>query len=118
MICIAIGCGHTSTIAVSSSSENIIYWNVMSDTVANSQVRGLSGVVAIASGTRLDVAFGLDYSVALKSDGTVWSWDEMVAGSQFNNAEAVQISGLSNITAIATGFGNSLALDSDGNVWS
>ena len=69
MICTAIGCGHPSTIAVSSASENIIYWNLMSDNMASSQVRGLSGVVAIASGTRLDVAFGLDYSVALKSDG-------------------------------------------------
>ena len=40
--------------------------------------------MAIASSTRLDVDFGLDYGVALKSDGTVWSWDEMVAGSQID----------------------------------
>jgi len=118
MICTAIGCSHTSTAAVSSASQDIVYWDVNSNTMPGSQVGGLSGVVAIASGTRLDVDFGLDYGVALKSDGTVWSWDEMVAGSQIDNADAIQISGLSNISSISTGFGNSLALDYSGNVWS
>ena len=118
MICTAVGCVNTSTTAVSSASENITYWDVNANTMHGSQVGGLSGVVAIASSTRLDVDFGLDYGVALKTDGTVWSWDEMVAGSQIDNAEAVQISGLNNISSISTGFGNSLALDSGGNVWS
>jgi alpha-tubulin suppressor-like RCC1 family protein len=109
---------HDSTTALSSPSEDVIYWDVNANTMPGSQVGGLSGIVAIASSTRLDVDFGLDYGVALKSDGTVWSWDEMVAGSQIDNADAVQISGLSNISSISTGFGNSLALDYSGNVWS
>ena len=118
MICTAVGCMHDSTTALSSPSEDVIYWDVNANTMPGSQVGGLSGIVAIASSTRLDVDFGLDYGVALKSDGTVWSWDEMVAGSQIDNADAVQISGLSNISSISTGFGNSLALDYSGNVWS
>ena len=118
MICTAVGCMHDSTTALSSPSEDVIYWDVNANTMPGSQVGGLSGIVAIASSTRLDVDFGLDYGVALKSDGTVWSWDEMVAGSQIDNADAIQISGLSNISSISTGFGNSLALDYSGNVWS
>ena len=37
------------------------------------QVSGLSGVVALAGG-------GTRYSLALKSDGTVWAWGYNVVG--------------------------------------
>jgi alpha-tubulin suppressor-like RCC1 family protein len=49
--------------------------------------------------------------LALKSDGTVWSW------GIFNGSTPVQISGISGITALAAGSGHALALKSDGTVW-
>jgi alpha-tubulin suppressor-like RCC1 family protein len=63
------------------------------------------------------------HSVALKLDGTVWSWGSN-GFSQFGNAAENDGSsvpaaptGLSDIAHIATGWANSLAVKSDGTVW-
>ncbi len=81
-------------------------------------VPGLSGVVAVASGT------GASY--ALKSDGTVWAWGSNDRGQLGNGTTTasnspVQVTGLTGVTAIASqDAGTSalvLALKSDGTVW-
>lgn len=81
--------------------------------VANSnvpvQVSGLTNVSAIAAG-------GFFYFLALKSDGTVWTWGKGLAGNSNSNVP-VQVSGLSNVIAIAAGEYHALAVTSDGNVW-
>ena len=106
----------TVTVPVTAFGE-IIYWDELSRTVG-AGVPGLSNVVAVASGSRQDIAIvGLDYGLALKSDGTVWYWAMHPDPQNYTDSMPVQIVGLSNITAISTGFGNSLALDKDGNVW-
>ncbi|MDD5501046.1 MAG: hypothetical protein PHH57_05095 [Candidatus Omnitrophica bacterium] len=110
-----------STESPSSSTPDgkgeITYWKVLYEGVAeDSGVLGLTEVTTAVSGTRHDIMFGLDYGLALKSDGTVWSWNINVGGSM-QASEPIQVSGLSKITAISTGMGNSLALDSDGKVW-
>jgi alpha-tubulin suppressor-like RCC1 family protein len=77
------------------------------------QVQGLSSIVAIAPG------------LALKSDGTVWSWGtndmfQLGDGNTDDTAIAstpVQVSGLTNAVAIAGGGDNFYALTSDGKVW-
>ena len=81
----------------------------------------LSGVTAIGGGYM--------YSLALKSDGTVWAWGwnhqgELGDGTADSyKTSPVQVSGpggtgfLSGVTAIAAGYSNSLALKSDGTVW-
>jgi len=83
------------------------------------QVNGLSGVVAIAG--------GFSESLALKSNGTVWTWGrgsegQLGDGNFYNTspngvATPVQVSGLSNVVAIAGGWLHNLALKSDGTVW-
>lgn len=121
------GCSASSpSTTVSPSSEKtspavapgeVAYWDVLHPHIAGSQVQGLTDVVAVASGTRQDIMFGLDYCLALESDGTVWSWIASGSGNPVSDAKAMQVAGLSHITAIATGTGNSLALDSSGHVW-
>jgi hypothetical protein len=89
------------------------------------QVSGLSDVVAIATS-------GENFSVALKSDGTVWAWGRndfseygipggtLGDGSTDNSNVPVQVSGLTGITAISCNALSlhTLALKSDSTVWS
>ncbi|MGA8892975.1 MAG: kelch repeat-containing protein, partial [Anaeromyxobacteraceae bacterium] len=76
-------------------------------------VQGLSGVVAIAAGSW--------HSVALKSDGTVWTWGHNAAGQLGNGGSSpsalpAPVPGLSGVKAIATGNNHTLAILADGTV--
>ena len=83
------------------------------------QASGLSGVTAVASQAEAN------HSLAVKSDGTVWAWGLNNYGQLGNgttsgstpNPTAVQVSGLSGVSAIAAGANHSLALKTDGTVW-
>lgn len=75
----------------------------------------LQGVVAIAAGEY--------HSLAVKNDGTVWTWGWNTAGqlgdgSTDNSSIPVTVSGLSNVKEVAAGSFHSLALQADGTVWS
>ncbi|MGE5701132.1 MAG: RCC1 domain-containing protein, partial [Clostridia bacterium] len=74
----------------------------------------LNDVIAIDGGTK--------FSVALKSDGTVWAWGDnefgqLGNGTNVNSLFPVQVSGLSGIKEIAAGNAHTLALKEDGTVW-
>jgi|GEM_PF-3534698 len=73
-------------------------------------------------GDVIKVAAGGSHSLALKSDGTVWTWGanwsgQLGDGTYDDQWFPVQVSGLSGVTAIAAGSDHSLALKSDGTVW-
>ncbi len=70
----------------------------------------------------LDIAAGYQHSLALKSDGTVWTWganDESQLGDigPGNHPVPKQIPNLSGVVAIDCGDYFSLALKNDGTVW-
>lgn len=78
------------------------------------QVGVLSGVIAIAVGEQ--------YSVALKTDGTVWTWGhndygQLGDGTNTDRNIPVQVNGLSGVIAVAAGERHTVALKSDGMVW-
>lgn len=68
------------------------------------------------------IAAGLNYSLALKSDGTVWSWGSGGIG-QLGNGELkditlpTQVSDLTGVVVIKADDTRSAALRSDGTVW-
>lgn len=77
------------------------------------QIGGLTGITAIS-------ACG-DHSVALKSDGTVWTWGwnsfgQLGDGTDIDRNVPVQVSGLTNVVAVCAGHGHTVALKSDGTV--
>jgi RHS repeat-associated protein len=80
------------------------------------QASGLSGISAIAA------APGGYHSLALKSDGTLWSWGLNSSGQLGNNSTTnaktpVQVNGLAGAVAIGAGANHSLAVKSDGTAW-
>ena len=79
------------------------------------QLAGLTDVIGI-----LVSQWG--HVLALKGDGTVWSWGENSAGqlgdgTQTNRYTPAPINGLKNIIQVTAGNRSSLALRDDGTVW-
>jgi alpha-tubulin suppressor-like RCC1 family protein len=71
------------------------------------------------------VAAGSSHSVALKNDGTVWTWGDNrrgqlgMGGSDSNvHSTPAQVPGLTDVTAVSARGTFTLALKSDGTVWS
>ncbi|WP_347598636.1 hypothetical protein [Acrocarpospora sp. B8E8] len=78
-------------------------------------VLGLSNIVDIDAGTA--------HALALKSDGTIWSWGDNYFGQlgigsygDFHPTPR-RVPGMSAVTAAAAGEGHSLVLRSDGRIW-
>src|SRR5207249_3048192 len=83
------------------------------------QVSGLDGVTAVAAG---GYCYEEHFSLALKSDGTVWGWGSNEHGqlgdaTHTHRPHPTQVSQLGGITAVAAGLSHALALKSDGTVW-
>ena len=78
-------------------------------------------------GTRSDwtqVACGHEHSIALRSDGTIWSWGrntvrQLGFPTVFNQGRSspIQIGVLSNWTQVSAGDSNSAAIASNGTLW-
>jgi alpha-tubulin suppressor-like RCC1 family protein len=86
--------------------------------------RRLEGVLVPGLANITQVSTGRGFSLALRSDGTVWAWGNNGAGALGGNATGqqvvstpVQVPGLSNIVAIAAGTVSSAAVRADGTVW-
>jgi alpha-tubulin suppressor-like RCC1 family protein len=86
----------------------------------------LGGIIAIATGG--NPLAGISHSLALKNDGTVWSWGynlyaQLGTGDTIARWTPVQVHGpgnvgfLTGITSIAGGGYHSFALKNDGTVW-
>ena len=76
----------------------------------------LSAVTAIAAG------HGGYGALALRADGTVWSWGynyygQVGDGTSTDRTSPVQVSGLSQIVAVDGGYSFNMALGGDGTVW-
>ncbi len=78
------------------------------------EVSGLNDITAIACGA--------GHYMALKKDGTVWTWGknesgQLGDGTVISSEKPEMVKGLSDIVNIAAGSGHSLALGKDGTVW-
>ncbi|KFE63735.1 MopE-related protein [Hyalangium minutum] len=68
------------------------------------------------------IAAGNSHSLALRLDGSVWTWGlnnsgQLGHGTQTNSSTPLRVAGLPAIKAIAAGNSHSLALGVDGRVW-
>ena len=67
------------------------------------------------------LAAGYSHAIALRKDGTVWSWGwsflgQVGSGEAKTRSTPIQVSGLNSVTAVAAGAAHNLALKSDGTV--
>jgi alpha-tubulin suppressor-like RCC1 family protein len=75
---------------------------------------GLNGITAVTAGE--------NYTIALKSNGTVWAWGynrygQLGNGTQKTSSVPIPVPGLSGFSGIAAGESHAVALKSDGTVW-
>jgi YD repeat-containing protein len=68
------------------------------------------------------ISAGLNHTVGLRSDGSVWAWGNNVYGQLGDgtttpNSMPLGVLNLSDITAISVGESHTVALKSDGSVW-
>ncbi|HLY09311.1 MAG TPA: RCC1 repeat-containing protein [Planctomycetota bacterium] len=78
------------------------------------QLASLSGISAVSAGS--------SFSVALKSDGSLWSWGDnynaqLGDGTTVSRTSPVQVVGLSGITSVAAGSSHGLAVQNGGLAW-
>jgi uncharacterized repeat protein (TIGR02543 family) len=74
----------------------------------------LSDIIAVMGGEQ--------HNLALKSDGTVWTWgsnheDQLGDGNATDSSTPVQVSGLTSIVKLASRGYHSVAVKSDGTLW-
>ncbi len=114
----SIAASYAHTLALDASGAGISAWgsnasgqlgdgSTAQTRLSPVRVNGLSGVRLIAAGS--------SHSLAVKNDGTVWSWGNNVYGAvgdgtTTNRTTPVQSKGLSNVSAISGGFSHSMAL--------
>lgn len=135
-----------ATITPANAANKSVQWSSSDTTVATVSDTGL--VTARAAGTaiiavttvyggrqascRVTVAVattevppaissGYWHTVALRSDGTVWTWGSNLYGQMGDDSRErhtpTQVNGLNGVTAIAAGEQNTVALKADGTVW-
>jgi len=68
------------------------------------------------------IATGLNFSLALRSDGSVWSWGynnrgQLGLSNTATTNRPTRITSQSNFISISAGFAHSMALKADGSVW-
>ena len=81
--------------------------------------------IPVQVGTELDwvdVSVGNDYTIAKKTDGTLWTWGyntngKLGLGDTVNRNAPVQIDSENNWGRISAGSGHSLAIKTDGTLW-
>jgi len=82
----------------------------------------VQGWAASGQMTTLGIAAGQSQALALRSDGSVWTWGtnqvgEMGISGLTGSYFPLRIAGVSNATGIAAGWQHSLAVENNGTIW-
>jgi alpha-tubulin suppressor-like RCC1 family protein len=119
---VSVAAGGSHTLALKADGTLLVWGDnsrgqLGTNSAAGSQptpvaLSGLSNVIAVAG--------GYFSSIALRSEGTVWTWGywhQLGGGQTADSRVPVQVPGLTNVIAIASGDYADYALKADGTVW-
>ena len=119
--------GGTDTVVVKGDHTIWSFGNNSSGQLGTGNTTSSQVPVTIATsalnGDALQVDSGTSHTLALKGDGTVWSWGnnqygQLGNGTTTSNSTPAQITALAgSFVAIAAGGSHSIALKNDGTVW-
>lgn len=124
---IAMGVGHGHSIVVKTDGTAWAFGRNHVGQLGNGDVSdgaslGPTGVVGVDD--FVAVTGGDDFSLGVRSDGTVWAWGAnyygqlgMGAFSDAAHPNPARVTGLTGVTSVAAGWAHALALKSDGTVW-
>ncbi|TIH40727.1 hypothetical protein D4765_01740 [Subtercola vilae] len=101
------------------------YWGELGDGGMTPSVSPVSVVGLSAGSGVVSVKAGGSFSLALKSDGSVWAWGQADQGQQGDGSGVIHVvptqvptlGAGSGVIAISAGANHALALKSDGSVW-
>jgi alpha-tubulin suppressor-like RCC1 family protein len=84
--------------------------------------RNQNSMTTVKINNVLAIDSGYGHNIALKQDGTVWTWGNNSYGqlgdeTNMDREEPVQVKNIESIKAIAAGYRHNLALKEDGTVW-
>jgi alpha-tubulin suppressor-like RCC1 family protein len=121
----AVAAGGKHTLAIAADDTVLAWGSNVTGQLGDATLvsKSVPVKVLLAEGVTITaVAAGGDFSLALKSDGTVLSWGNNSKGQLGNNTfvasySPVPVLGLSGITAIAAGGSHALALKDDGTIY-
>ncbi|MBF0371221.1 MAG: RCC1 repeat- and reductase domain-containing protein [Magnetococcales bacterium] len=123
---IAVAAGNTHSLAVKSDGTVWAWGSNVKGQLGNGEagdglqestpveVPGLTDVVAVGA--------GYEFSVALKGDGTVWSWGynnygQLGNGTTDDSTTPVQVLDLTQVRSLSLGGAHVVSLKTDGSVW-
>lgn len=121
---VAIAAGHSHSVALKSDGT-LVAWgrNDSGQLGDNSTTTPRKTPVAVVTLTNVrSFAAGDYFSLAVRTDGTVWTWGtnnsgELGLGGGVGQSSPQRVTTLSAIVAVAGGGSHALALQSDGTVW-
>lgn len=120
---VAIATGQDKSLALTSDGRLWVWGNDPYGQLANGNSASYSAIPVLVSNLHgvISVAAGGSYSLALTSDGRVWSWGantygELGTGSDSGSSVPVMVN-LNEVVAISAAVNHNFALTSDGRLW-
>jgi alpha-tubulin suppressor-like RCC1 family protein len=120
-----VSCGYTNTAAIKTDGTLWVFgYNIYGQLGDNTRTNRSSPVQTVAFGTNWkQVACGYTSTVAIKTDGTLWTWGyngygQLGDNTIINRSSPVQtVAGGTNWKQVASGYLTTAAIKTDGTLW-
>ena len=108
----SVGAGYDNTLGVDNATQQLWYWGNQASVPIYTHTTSWTAISAFVTGSHV---------LAVRADGTLWTWGfngngQLGTGDTANRSSPVQI-GTSSWIAVAAGYAHSLAIRKDNTLW-